>query len=242
MRYAVLTAKHHEGFCLRDSRLTGFTAAHAPAGPGDVATPERYQPARPLLSGGVPVPWEACQTRNGSWGYDRDNRNAKSAGLLLRMLIDGVSKNGNMLLNVGPTGRGEFAPAALAVLEESGAWMRLHERSVRGAGPAPFTPPPDVRCTRRGATASTPTCSPGRSGTSTCPAWRAGSPTRSCCTTPRKSPATGPARRPHPPRPPRAASPLRTLTLTLPAVRPDAVPVIELFLTGEAAQELPDEP
>lgn len=148
MRYAVLTAKHHEGFCLRDSRLTGFTAAHAPAGPGDVATPERYQPARPLLSGGVPVPWEACQTRNGSWGYDRDNRNAKSAGLLLRMLIDGVSKNGNMLLNVGPTGRGEFAPAALAVLEESGAWMRLHERSVRGAGPAPFTPPPDVRYTR----------------------------------------------------------------------------------------------
>jgi alpha-L-fucosidase len=24
------------------------------------------------------------------------------------MLIDGVSKNGNLLLNVGPTGRGEF--------------------------------------------------------------------------------------------------------------------------------------
>ena len=32
MRYAVLTTKHHEGFCLFDSRFTGYKAANTPAG------------------------------------------------------------------------------------------------------------------------------------------------------------------------------------------------------------------
>ena len=31
MRYAVLTTKHHDGFCLYDSRLTDFTSVHSPA-------------------------------------------------------------------------------------------------------------------------------------------------------------------------------------------------------------------
>ena len=33
-------------------------------------TPEQYQPAARPSGGGL---WEACQTLNGSWGYDRDN-------------------------------------------------------------------------------------------------------------------------------------------------------------------------
>jgi alpha-L-fucosidase len=115
---------------------------------GDVVTPEQYQPAGSLTPDGRL--WEACQTLNGSWGYDRDNLDWKTPDQLIRMLVDGVSKDGNLLLNVGPTGRGEFEPRAVDTLEAIGHWMDRHARSVHGAGPAPYAPPPDARYTQRG--------------------------------------------------------------------------------------------
>ncbi|NIK57247.1 alpha-L-fucosidase [Kribbella shirazensis] len=118
--------------------------------PGDFVTPEQYQPDAPMQRDGVPVLWEACQTLNGSWGYDRDNLDWKSPELLVKMLVDSVSKDGNLLLNVGPTGRGEFDPRALATLASIGEWMRLHERSIRGARPAEYTAPDDCRFTQKG--------------------------------------------------------------------------------------------
>lgn len=118
--------------------------------PGDVTTPEQYQPAGPMAARGDQAIWEACQTLNGSWGYDRDNLEWKSPDLLIRMLVDGVSKGGNLLLNVGPTGRGTFDERALSTLQGIGRWMRLHGRSVYGAGPSPFVAPPDTRYTQRG--------------------------------------------------------------------------------------------
>ena len=117
---------------------------------GDFITPEQYQPAEQLARDGRPVLWEACQTLNGSWGYHRDNREFKPVDLLLRMLVDTVSKDGNLLLNVGPTGRGEFDPVARRTLAEIGTWMARHGRSIYGAGPSAFTPPPDCRYTQRG--------------------------------------------------------------------------------------------
>lgn len=118
--------------------------------PGDFITPEQYQPAAPLVMDDQPVLWEACQTLNGSWGYDRDNLDWKSAAMLVRMLVDSVSKNGNLLLNVGPTGRGEFEPQAVERLHEVGEWTRLHGRAIHGCGASQFTPPPDCRYTQRG--------------------------------------------------------------------------------------------
>lgn len=118
--------------------------------PGDFHTPEQVQPRGWVEVDGTPVVWEACQTLNGSWGYDRDNLDWKPPSLLLHMLIDAVSKGGNMLLNVGPTGRGEFDRRALATLQSLGEWMRLHGRAIYGATQSAFTPPPDCRFTQRG--------------------------------------------------------------------------------------------
>ncbi|RBM12138.1 alpha-L-fucosidase [Streptomyces sp. PT12] len=203
--------------------------------PGDFVTPEQYQPDAPMEIDGEPVPWEACQTLNGSWGYDRDNQNVKSVELLVRMLVDGVSKNGNMLLNVGPTGRGEFDPVALATLAGIGEWMRRHERSIRGAGPAAFTAPPDARYTQRGDRLYLHLFSwpfehvhlPGLAGKvayaqllhdASEVAFREIDPGL-------KASLTG-----------MGGQPPGTLTLTLPVVRPDvAVPVVEIFLTDDAA-------
>jgi alpha-L-fucosidase len=117
---------------------------------GDVKTPEQYQPRGWLQVDGKPVVWEACQTLNGSWGYDRDNLDWKSTEMLVRMLVDAVSKGGNMLLNVGPNARGEFEPRALERLRGIGDWMRLHNRPIYGCTASDFVPPPDCRYTQHG--------------------------------------------------------------------------------------------
>jgi alpha-L-fucosidase len=113
----------------------------------DFHTPEQFQPRGWLHVDGKPVIWEACQTLTGSWGYDRDNLDWKPPRMLIQMLVDGVSKGGNLLLNVGPTARGEFDPRALATLAEIGDWMRVHSRSIYGCTQSELAPPSDCRYT-----------------------------------------------------------------------------------------------
>ncbi len=117
--------------------------------PGDIKTPEQYMPRTGLTVDGKPVLWEACQTFSGSWGYHRDEESWKSVDQLVKMLIDCVSKGGNLLLNVGPTGRGEFDDRALERLAGMGEWMKRHSRSIYGCAQAPaeFACPPDCRYT-----------------------------------------------------------------------------------------------
>ena len=117
---------------------------------GDIKTPEQVQPREWVKIDGRPVVWEACQTLNGSWGYDRDNLDWKSVDMLVQMLVDTVSKGGNLLLNVGPTGRGQFGPRALEILASIGKWMKLHSRSIYGATQSDLPTPRDCRLTQRG--------------------------------------------------------------------------------------------
>jgi len=119
-------------------------------GAGDIITPEQFQPPEWPTVDGKRVVWEACQTLNVSWGYDRDALHWKSADMLLRMLIDCVSKGGNFLLNVGPNGRGEFEPKAIERLRFIGEWMRLHSRSIYGCTASDYEAPPDCRYTQNG--------------------------------------------------------------------------------------------
>jgi alpha-L-fucosidase len=118
--------------------------------PGDFLTPEQFAPSNGLRLGDEPVRWQGVHTFSGSWGYDRDNLDWKSSHLLTTLLIDTVSKGGNLLLNVGPNARGEFEPRAIDRLSAMGEWMRLHSRSIYGAGASDLTPPPDCRYTQRG--------------------------------------------------------------------------------------------
>jgi alpha-L-fucosidase len=118
---------------------------------GDIKTPEQYQPRGWMEVDGTPVVWEACQTLNTSWGYFRDNIGEwKSVDMLVKMLIDSVSKGGNVLLNVGPTARGEFEPRAIERLRGIGEWMRQHGRSIYDCTASEFTAPVDCRFTQNG--------------------------------------------------------------------------------------------
>lgn len=116
----------------------------------DFMTPEQYQPKAWPTHDDERVVWEACQTLNGTWGYHRDNLDWKSPQMLLELLIDTVSKGGNLLLNVGPTARGEFDPLARETLAEIGEWFRQHGRAIYGATAGDETAPADCRFTRRG--------------------------------------------------------------------------------------------
>ena len=119
-------------------------------GSGDIVTPEQYQPQRWPTVDGTPVVWEACQTFSGSWGYHRDETSWKSPEQLIQMLVNTVSLGGNLLMNVGPTGRGDLDERALAALEVYGRWMRRHGRAIYGCTASDFSPPADCRYTQNG--------------------------------------------------------------------------------------------
>ncbi len=128
--------------CIVNNRLD------LPDVPADVHTPEQFQPREWVRVEGKPVVWEACQTFSGSWGYHRDESSWKSQGQLIRMLIDTVSKGGNLLMNVGPTARGEFDGRARSSLEAYARWMKQHERSIYNCTQSEFSAPSDVRYTQ----------------------------------------------------------------------------------------------
>ena len=103
----------------------------------DYRTPEQFMPREWVSVDGRPVPWETCQTFSGSWGYHRDESSWKSVRQLIVMLIETVSKGGNLLLNVGPTARGTFDARALERLRGIGRWMDVNGRSIYGCTQAP---------------------------------------------------------------------------------------------------------
>lgn len=117
----------------------------------DLWTPEQVQPTEWVRDdNGTKVVWEACQTFSGSWGYYRDEATWKSKEQLVRMLISTVSVGGNLLLNVGPSGRGYFDARAVKALEGIADWMKYNSRSIYGCTQSEFTAPADTRYTQNG--------------------------------------------------------------------------------------------
>ena len=107
------------------------------AGGWDFTSPEQVQVSKWPERNGKKVPWETCQTFSGSWGYYRDEFTWKSPAQLLELLIESVSKGGNLLLNVGPTARGVFDSRAQDRLKAMGEWMKFNNRSIYGCTEAP---------------------------------------------------------------------------------------------------------
>ena len=107
------------------------------AGGWDFTTPEQFKVSEWPTYEGKKIPWETCQTFSGSWGYYRDELTWKDHKQLLVLLIESVSKGGNLLLNVGPTARGTLDHRAKKALRKMGDWTKVNGRSVYGCTQAP---------------------------------------------------------------------------------------------------------
>ena len=79
--------------------------------------------------------WEAIPTTNESYGYSRVDKSYKPASHFIRVLASAVSKGGNILLNVGPMGNGEWSQPDLHIFDGIGQWMQRYGDAVRGTVP-----------------------------------------------------------------------------------------------------------
>jgi alpha-L-fucosidase len=113
----------------------------------DFVTPEQVKPAELAKYKGQL--WETCQTFSGSWGYYRDENTWKSNHQLLDLLITSVANGGNLILNVGPTARGEFDYRANNALDSLSSWMHSNNKAIYNCtyAPAGFEAPNNSRLT-----------------------------------------------------------------------------------------------
>ena len=103
--------------------------AHAPAVVPDIE--------RGVAEGIRPEPWQT-DTCIGSWHYERkifDEHKYKTVGQVVRMLVDIVSKNGNLLLSVPVRGDGTIDEDEVAFLKGMGKWMGVNGEAIFGTRP-----------------------------------------------------------------------------------------------------------
>ncbi|WP_439489637.1 alpha-L-fucosidase [Algoriphagus sp.] len=78
------------------------------------------------------LPWQTC-TCIGDWHYNRavyEQDRYKSAATVIHTLVDIVSKNGNLLLNIPIRGDGTIDEKEVKILEGIGAWMDVNKESI----------------------------------------------------------------------------------------------------------------
>jgi len=120
---------------LVDNRLGGDIKDDRDLIAGDFTTPEQIIPPKGVVDhDGNPVPWETCITHNSNWGYHVYDKDYKATKTIIRGLVECVSKNGNMLLNVGPDARGMIPEQSIKMLQEVGEWMKRNSESIYGCG------------------------------------------------------------------------------------------------------------
>ncbi len=118
---------------------------------GDFVSPEQIIPQEGIRDvNGEPLIWEACFTMNDSWGYNSKDKYFKPAPMLIRKLVECVSKGGNMLLNVGPDARGNFPEESVRILKEIGKWMGKNGEGIYGCGASRMPRPDFGRITQKG--------------------------------------------------------------------------------------------
>lgn len=80
-----------------------------------------------------PYVWQTdTAIANNSWCYT-DTLEYKDATQITRMLVDVVSKNGNLLLNIGPKGDGSIPDADREILEQIGGWLKINGEAIYGS-------------------------------------------------------------------------------------------------------------
>jgi len=80
-----------------------------------------------------PYPWQT-DTSIGDWFYDR-NWKFRPVSWVIHMLVDNVSKNGNLLLNIVQRPDGSLDPEVETMLQQLAAWNTIHSEAIFGTRP-----------------------------------------------------------------------------------------------------------
>jgi alpha-L-fucosidase len=76
--------------------------------------------------------WEAIYTFNDSWGYIRHDLNFKPPTEIIRLIAQASSRGGNLMLNIGPDGKGNIPPVCIDFLKATGKWLHVNGESIYG--------------------------------------------------------------------------------------------------------------
>jgi alpha-L-fucosidase len=84
-----------------------------------------------------PKKWEECRGLGRSFGYNRAEGEAETIAPdeLIYLLVDIVSKNGNLLLDVGPEADGTIPAVQMERLQALGVWLQLNGEAIYGTHP-----------------------------------------------------------------------------------------------------------
>ena len=88
---------------------------------------------RGIMAGIDPNPWQT-DTSIGDWFYDR-NYKFRPVSWVIHMLVDNVSKNGNLLLNVVQRPDGSLDAEVEKMLGELADWNAVHGEAIFGTRP-----------------------------------------------------------------------------------------------------------
>ena len=98
------------------------------------------------------LPLEVCETINGSWGFNLQDRKHKSRKELIHYMVKAAGYGSNLLLNVGPMPNGKIQEEHKKSLKEMGLWMRENGATIYGTAAGPFLPTDKLAATRKGKT------------------------------------------------------------------------------------------
>lgn len=86
------------------------------------------------------LPKEVCETINGSWGFNLQDKKHKSDKELIQYLINAAGYGSNLLLNVGPMPNGEIQTEHIASLKNIGLWLDQYGKTIYGTREGPVAP------------------------------------------------------------------------------------------------------
>jgi len=124
----MLAYYYNEG-ARRDGVVVNYKLGDFPEGAGTLDI-ERGQ-----LTGIHPTHWQTdTSISNASWGYI-EHDTYKTPQFLIHMLVDVVSKNGNLMLNIGPRADGTIPDSERDTLLAMGRWLKTNGEAIYGSRP-----------------------------------------------------------------------------------------------------------